>query len=102
VLLHKLLSLITLPVFTIKYVTTAISGSSDQDEGRKGALKGYRLGVADRDGKEGVEMERMAVSGGGGLRTPRHKLGCSAIEEEEEEEKEKEEEEEEEKERRRG
>lgn len=68
-LLHKLLALITLPVFIIKYVATAVRGSCDQDEGRKGALKGniesrgpvgrHRgrwLGAADRDGKEGVEM----------------------------------------------
>jgi len=81
VLLHKLLAPITLPVFIITYVTTAISGSSDQDEGRKGALKGYIrvegrrpvgrhsgrwLDAADRDGKEGdetQEMERVAEGG---------------------------------------
>jgi hypothetical protein len=85
VLLHKLLALTTLPVFTIKYVTTAINGSSDQDEGRNGALKVYRrLDVADRDGKEGAEMERMAVPGGRGLRRPRRKLGFRAIQQEEE------------------
>jgi hypothetical protein len=44
VLLHKLLALITVPVFIMKYATTAISGSFDQDEGRNGALKGYMEG----------------------------------------------------------
>jgi hypothetical protein len=61
VLLHKLLALVTLPVFIIKRVTTAISGSTDKDEERKGALKGYRR--EKRSWKTQREMVRSSGQG---------------------------------------